>query len=120
MINNQNIINQIGKILGFSDDYIKKLNEDYNQASYDGKYEMLDILWKNFFELYNKLTELKYSKMLSEVAMGKRSLDSNLYQQAQDEVKMYFKKVLTGEVEDEWKIQELRQKIMALVGNLQS
>lgn len=111
----KSLIYQLGKILGFEEIYIQKLEEDYKKANEDSRYEIMDILWKYFFKLYDKLTALKYAQFFKEAAEGKRELSPTMYQEAQDEIKTYFKKILTGELEDEEKIEELRQKIAQLV-----
>lgn len=111
MFTKKSLIYQLGKILGFEESYIAKLEEEYQKANEDGRYEIMDVLWKYFFKLYDKLTALKYAQFFKEVAQGKRKLSPTMYQEAQDEIKTYFKKILTGEVEDKKKIEELRQKI---------
>lgn len=113
--NKKSLIWQLGKILGFEENYIQRLEKEYQLGNEDVRYEIMDILWRYFFTLYDKLTWEKYNQFLSEIALGKRKLSSDLYQQAQDEIKEYFKKVLTGEIEDEQKIAQLRKKILEMV-----
>ncbi|MFN4213130.1 MAG: hypothetical protein ACK4FL_04210 [Microgenomates group bacterium] len=115
MPNKKSLIYQLGKILGFEEDYIAKLEEKYQNGNEDVRYEIMDILWKYFFKLYDKLTALKYAQFFKEVAQCKRKLSSTFYQEAQEEVKTYFQKILTGEIEDEEKIRQLRQKIAEFV-----
>lgn len=111
---NQSLIFQLGQMLGFDDGYLKKLHKDYQQSDEDQRYQIMEILWEGFLQLLNRLTALKYQQYLTEVAAGKRSLDSDLYQQAQAEVKQYLLKLLTGEIKDEQEIEALRQKIYTL------
>ena len=118
MDNKKSLIYQLGKILGFDEGYIAKLEERYQNANEDGRYEIMDILWRYFFKLYDKLTGLKYAQFFKEAAEGKRKLTSSMYQEAQDEVKTYFQKILTGEAEDEKKIKELTEKIKKMMQGL--
>ena len=113
--NKKSLIYQLGKILGFDDYYLQDLEEQYQKANERGKYEIMDVLWKNFFDLYERLTASKYGQFLKEVALGRRKLTSNMYQQAQEEVKTYFQKILTGELEDEEKLNQIREKISQLI-----
>ncbi len=115
MLPQKSLIYQLGKILGFEESYIQKLEAEYQKANDDGRYEIMDVLWKYFFKLYDKLTALKYAQFFKEVAQGKRQLTSTMYQEAQEEVKTYFQKILTGEAEDEEKIELLRKKIQSLM-----
>ena len=111
MNQNNNLIFQLGKMIGLDNEYLNKINNEYQNANEDRRYQIMEILWKGFFELLNDITKIKYRQFLAEVALGKRKLESDLYQQAQQEAKNYLLKTLTGEIEDERKIEEIRKKI---------
>lgn len=111
MNQNNNLIFQLGKMIGLDNEYLNKINNEYQNANEDRRYQIMEILWKGFFELLNDITKIKYRQFLAEVALGKRKLESDLYQQAQQETKNYLLKTLTGEIEDELKIEEIRKKI---------
>jgi len=110
-----NLIYQLGKMIGLEESYLDKLNLEYQTTTDERRYEIMDILWKNFFELIEKMTVIKYQQYLAEAALGKRALASDLYQQAEKEVKQYLYKTLTGEAEDEQKIEEIRRKIFSVL-----
>lgn len=114
---NKNLIFQLGQMIGLEENYLKKLNEEYLKANEDKRYQIMEILWDGFFRVLKRLTAIKYQQYLAEVAAGKRSLDSDLYQQAQQEVREYLLKILTGEAKDEKEIEALRQKIYSLAVN---
>jgi len=106
------IIEQLGKIIGFDDSYIKILNNEHQSADQDRKFEILSILWDSFFKLLDELTWIKYKQYNTEILQGKRKFSSNLYQEAREEVKQYFLDILTGQLEEKEKLEEIRQKIV--------
>lgn len=112
-----NLIFDLGKIIGLDKDYLEKLNNEYQEADKDRRYQIMDILWKGVFRLLDDITKIKYRQLLEEVALGKRKLESDLYQQAYQEAKNYLFKILTGEIDDEQKIDEIRKKIMLYAKN---
>lgn len=113
---NQKLIFQLGQIIGLDEEYLKELNEQYQKANKDKRYQIMEILWDGFFKLLKRLTAIKYQQYLAEVALGKRKLENDLYQQAQQEIKEYFLKILSGEAKDEKEIESLRKKIYSLAG----
>ncbi len=112
---NQHLIFQLGKMIGMNKDYLDKLYQEYQNASEDRRYQIMEILWKGFFKLLDDITELKFQQFIYEAALGKRKLTNDLYQQARQEAKEYLFKTLTGEIEDEKKIEEIRKKIYSLI-----
>ncbi len=114
---NQHLIFQLGQMIGFDHDYLNGLYQDYQQADADQRYQIMEILWDGFLRLLKRLTAIKYQQYLAEVAAGKRSLDSDLYQQALTEAKQHLLKILTGEIKDAQAIEALRQKIHAFASN---
>ena len=108
-----NLIFELGKILKLEENYLNELSDDYQKADEEDQYKIMKILWDNFSKLYKKLINLKYQQSLAEIALDKKKLTSNLYQQARNEVLAYFEKILTGEIEDDKKINEIRQRILA-------
>jgi hypothetical protein len=110
-----NLIYQLGMMIGLEESFLDDLNLDYQKATDERRYEIMDILWMNFFELIEKMTVIKYQQYLAEAALGKRPLATDLYQQAEKEVRQYLYKTLTGEIEDEQKIEEIRRKIFSVL-----
>lgn len=112
---NQHLIFQLGKMIGIDKDYLDKLYQEYQNASEGRRYQIMEILWNGFFRLLDRITELKFQQFIYEAAMGRRNLTSDFYQQARQAAKEYLFKTLTGEVEDEQKIEEIRKKIFSFV-----
>jgi Rad3-related DNA helicase len=111
MIIKRTIIEQLGKIIGFDEAYIKSLNDEYQNAGQDRKFKILAILWDSFFKLLDELTWIKYKQYNTEILQGKRKFSSSLYQEAREEIKQFFLDILTGQLEEKEKLEELRQKI---------
>lgn len=114
-MNNQHLIFQLGKMIGLEKEYLDNLYQEYLHADEDRRYQIMDILWEGFFKLLDKITEIKFQQFIAEAAMGKRELTTDLYQQARQEAKNYLYKVLTDELKDEEKIEEIRKKIFSFV-----
>ncbi len=115
-MNKQSLIYQLGKMMNFSDDYIRELENEYLQGNYDERYQLMDMLWKHFFKMMDDMIKVTYNSFLHEIETGKRSLTNDIYQQAVDYVKKFLLKSLEGTVDDELKIEEIRQKIMSYAG----
>ncbi len=112
---NQHLIFQLGKMVGLDKSYLDKLYQEYLSADEDRRYQIMEILWDGFFKLLDKITELKFQQFIYEAALGKRKLTDDLYQKARQAAKEYLFKTLTGEIEDEQKIEEIRKKIFSFV-----
>ena len=111
MNQNNNLIFELGRMIGLTNEYLNKINNEYIRSNKDRRYQIMEFLWKGFFNLLKDITNIMYRQFLAEVALGKRKLESDLFQQAQQEAKNYLLKTLTGEIEDELKIEEIRKKI---------
>ena len=111
MNQNNNLIFELGRMIGLTNEYLNKINNEYIRSNKDRRYQIMEFLWKGFFNLLKDITNIMYRQFLAEVALGKRKLESDLYQQAQQEAKNYLLKTLSGKIEDERKIEEIRQKI---------
>lgn len=108
-----NLLYELGKMLGFKKDFLDRLNEEYQKADQLRRYQIMAIFWNNFSLLLERITRIKHKQFLAEVALGKRKLENNLYQQAREAAKEYLLKTLTGEIDDNQKIEEIRQRIIS-------
>ena len=106
----------LAKILRFDDQQLSDLKKDYETADNEKKVETIDIMWKGYFELYEKLCNLRYDQFLEEVAQGKRNLTNDLYLQAKKAVTKDFEEILAGKPEETQQINQLRDRLKSFTG----
>ena len=105
----------ISKILKFDIDQTNDLKKDYENADGEKKVEIMDIMWKGFFELHKKLSDLKYKQLMQEVGEGKRNMTTDLYSQAKKLAMKEIENILSGTPQEVLQMDELRNKIKNLI-----
>lgn len=107
----------IAKLLKFDVNQMDDLKNNFESADNESKVEIMDTMWNAFFDLFKKLSDLKYKQLLGEVSQGKRELKTDLYLQAKKEVMKEFEEIISGKPQDTKQMDELRNRLKNLTQN---
>ena len=107
----------IAKILKFDVNQTNDLKKDFENADSESKVEIMDTMWNAFFDLFKKISELKYNQLLVEVSQGKGELKTDLYLQAKKLTLKYLEDILYGTPQEIRQVDEIRNKLKSLIQN---
>lgn len=107
----------IAKILKFDVNQTNDLKNDFENADNESKVEIMDTMWNAFFDLFKKLSELKYNQLLEEVSQGKRELKADLNIQAKKLTMKYLDDILNDVPQEGQQMNDIRNKLKGLIQN---
>lgn len=107
----------IAKILKFDVNQTNDLKKDFENADNESKVEIMDTMWIAFFDLFKKLSDLKYNQLLEEVSQGKRELKMDLNLQAKKLTMKYLEDTLYGAPQENQQMDDIRNKLKSLIQN---
>jgi hypothetical protein len=110
-------IYDVSKILGLDQKFCDELKNKYESYEEDKKMFISKTLWDGFWELYKKLSEVKYNQFLQEAEDGKRKLTTNIMNEAKSAVWKDFYEILAGKPQEKNEMEEIRNKLKFLTEN---
>jgi len=109
----------VSRILGLDQKFCEDLKNKYESYEEDKKMFVSKTLWDGFWELYKKLSEVKYNQFLQEAEYGKRKLTTNIMNEAKSAVWKDFDDILAGKPQEKNEMEEIRNKLKFLTQKAQ-
>jgi len=108
-------IKDLFKIIPFEDNERNELLAEFDSYSDALKFEVQQICWNAYDELFEQQTELKFQKIMLEVEAGIRPIHADLMHEAQLEVQQDMEDIISGKREEVQQMEDIRSKLQQLI-----